>query len=122
MKIMILNWKSIYNKDDFIDVSNIWISPDEQYIIVERFRDELFVSAKIITNTSDGYIADFIECYEPHHSSIDFRSYRVEWSYMKYGFCKLCCFEMESGFDDTSHRFYFDRSLYRCLKAERRSE
>lgn len=31
---------------------------------------------------------------------------------MKYGFCKLKCFEMESGFDGTEYRFYFDRKLY----------
>ncbi len=122
MKIMILNWESIYNKNDFIDVSNIWVSPDKQHLIVERYKSELFVSAKVITDTSDGYIAEFIECYEPHYSSIDFRGYRVDWSCMKYGFCKLLCFEMESGFDGTAHRFYFDRNLYRRQRAMHHSE
>ncbi len=119
MNVMILNWDSIYNRDDFISVPNVWISPDEKYLVIERFRDELFVSARVVTKAGDGWIADFEECYEPPHHSIDLRGYRVDWSHMEYGFCKLQCFEMESGFDGTVHRFYFDRALYRRKRAER---
>lgn len=117
MQVMILNWNSIYNKNDFIDVPRVWISPDEQYMIIERFRDELFVSARVVTKAGDGWIADFVECYTPNTDSIDLRSWRIDWSCMQYGFCKLQVFEMESGFDGTVHRFYFDRALYRRKKS-----
>lgn len=122
MEVMILNWASRYNKDDFILVPRVWVSPDEKYIVIERFRDELYVAARIVTKAGDGWIAEFEECYAPRCDSIDLRGWSVDWSCMQYGFCKLRCFEMESGFDGTVHRFYFDRALYRKKRLELSSD
>lgn len=108
MKVKILNWNSLHNRDGYIDIANMWISPDGMYAIIERFRAELFVSVRIIENSTDGYICDFIKEYFPYYRSIDARFYEVDWDCMKYGFCKLLRFDMESGFFGTERRFYFE--------------
>lgn len=107
MKVKILNWNSPYNKDGFIDIANLWVSPDGMYAVIERFRAELFVSAQIIEDSIDGYICDFVKEHFPYYRDIDARFYSVDWDYMKYGFCKLMRFDMESGFCGTERRFYF---------------
>lgn len=107
MKVKILNWNSPFNRDGFIDVANLWVSPDGMFAIIERFREELFVSARIIEDSVDGYICDFVGEYSPYYRSIDARFYSVDWDYMKYGFCKLVRFDMDSGFYGTERRFYF---------------
>lgn len=110
MKVKILGWNSIYNRNDFIKVNTIWVSPGEKYLIVERYKSELYVSARIIERTEEGYICQFVECYEPNYVTVDWRVHDVEWDCLeKHGFCKLKCFEMESGFDGTEHRFWFEK-------------
>lgn len=112
MKVKINNWKSVYNKNEFNEVDNIWVSPDEKYMIIEWYKSELYVFATIKNKTENGYEGDFIETYFPHYMTIDLRMHSADWSCMNYGFCKLTLFELESGFNGTEKRFFFDRKLY----------
>ena len=55
----------------------------------------------------DHYYYDNYDCY--------LINYTIDWSYMKYGFCKLICSmpEIPSEFYRTVKRFYFDFELYK---------
>lgn len=112
LKVKINEWESIYNREEYHEVSKLWISPDERYMIVEWYKSELYVFVSVDKVIDDTYVGNFIEVYEPHYMDIDLRVYSADWSCMKYGFCKLMLFEMESGFDGCVKRFYFDKELY----------
>ena len=51
--VKILGCNSIYNKDDFIKVITIWVSPDEKYLIIERYKSDLYLSARILEKTEE---------------------------------------------------------------------
>lgn len=109
MKVKILGWDSIYNKKGFVNVPGIWVSPNETNAVIEWYRSELFISVRILEKTKEGYLCEFVEAYEPCYATIDARSYEVDWRFLEQGFCKLICFEVDSGFYGTERRFWFQR-------------
>lgn len=106
MRVQIIGWNSPDNTSAFIDVPNIWISPDAKYALIERYRSELFVFAKVLEISLEGLVCSILECYYPAYHTIDLRSYDVDWSFLPLGFCKLLRTEFDSGFCGTDRRFY----------------
>ena len=99
-------------KDDkYIEVPEIWYSPEQQYAVLELFKKEVYVAVKVDNIDENGLICSYVDRYEDWDCCGDLKSYSVEW-WLKYGFAKLHCSAMESGFDGTIKRFYFDKKLY----------
>lgn len=109
MRVRITGWHSPDNAAPFVSVPNVWISPDAQYALIERYRSELFVFTKVLENSNEGLICSFLESYYPAYHSVDLRSYDVDWSFLPLGFCKLLRTEFDSGFCGTDRRFYIEK-------------
>lgn len=109
MKVKILGWDSIYNADDYIeDAKNVWVSPDKTALIMERYKSELFVAARILEYNEERYICEYQDCYMPLYMGLDLCIYDVDWEFLKtHGFAKLTVFELEGGGVRTDRRFYF---------------
>ena len=115
MKARIINWNSNCNEiHPYFDVKEAWHSPDNKYVVVEIWKDELFVFGKLIEENDEMISLDYIDSFSGYFlEEIDYRRYWVEWDCMQYGFCKLVCAEMESGRMHRAKRFYFDPELYK---------
>lgn len=98
-------------EDKYISVSKIWDSPDKKYAVLELFKREVYVAVKVDEISDAGVSCTYVDRYEDWDWYCDYKSYSVEW-WLQYGFAKLHCFAMESGFDGTVKRFYFDKKLY----------
>ena len=110
MKVKVLNSKAI-TSDEFVNIHDFWVSPDERYAIIEVYVDELFLVVEVILNSEDSMTVRTIR-ERWHMNEPDIFRYKVDWSCMKYGFCKLDTRSMES--DETkTERFYFDPDLYK---------
>ena len=116
--VKILNWNDYYRRGGrFAEVQNIFLSPDETLAVVVCLGQETFVAVRILEQTPEGYVAEFFDEFRCSRDDCDFRICRVDWSWMKYGFCKLSWTDMERG-SSCVHRFYFDRELYEQKRAE----
>lgn len=109
MQVKIVGWNSPDSKGSFVNIHNIWISPDAQYVVIGQYHSELFIFAKVLENSTDGLICSFLESYYPTYHSVDLRSYDVDWSFLPLGFCKLLRTEFDSGFCGTDRRFYINK-------------
>ncbi len=87
-----------------------------------RKRDVLRVEIKkvIIMDWKSPYFKPgYIDAYkvefspDEQDSTVDLRRFSIDWTFLdKYGFGKLKCFELESGFRGTKKRLWFDKAKY----------
>lgn len=61
MKVKVLNSKAI-TSDEFVNIHDFWVSPDERYAIIEVYVDELFLAVEVILKSEDMHPDD-----EPHY-------------------------------------------------------
>lgn len=91
-------------------VNAIWFSPDKTKVVLEVFRNELYVAATVTNEMEECLFCKYVNHYE--YWDFDCRVFTgVNWDYLKYGFCKLNSWSMDTG-EHFVKRFYFDRKLY----------
>lgn len=114
MTIKILNFKHPCYNQSGIDAIKTWISPDKRYAVAGIFRGGYYVAGKVIEydDSHDTLIIDFVDCLSRSDDVYIFGGINVDWSYMKYGFCKLICWNIETN-QYRNSRFYFDPELYK---------
>jgi len=121
MKVRILNGQGKYISRGFEEVYRVCLSPDKLHAVIIFHGQEDFVAARIVEEGPDGLTVDFVDGFCCCDDELDFRICSVDWSWMKYGFCKLYWTMLESG-SLMRHRFYFDRELYLKKRAELNGE
>ena len=82
MKVKVLNSKAI-TSDEFVNIHDFWVSPDERYAIIEVYVDELFLVVEVILNSEDSMTVRTIR-ERWHMNEPDIFRYKVDWSCVNY--------------------------------------
>lgn len=98
-----------------IPKEQIFKDPKGKYAVVEIFKKEAYIGLKIISDENEMLVGEYVDHYYYDNYDCYLINYTIDWSYMKYGFCKLIRSmpEIPSEFYRTVKRFYFDFELYK---------
>lgn len=116
MKMKVRGWTNCPYKTDEMGwfshtVDRIWVYHDNKKAVLEVFPTELYMAVTILKEDEDVLICEYVDT-KIFGWNCDCRIFKdIDWTYMKYGFCKLYSWDMDTG-KMYVDRFYFDRSLY----------
>jgi len=115
MKVKIKGWNTFYNSNhEYHEPWQVWTSPDCQYVVLELWTFRLYVFGKIIKEDGQITTVQYIDSVSGNFidAESDIKTMSVDWDMMSYGFCKLCCYEID--FNQTkTKRLYYDPELYK---------
>ena len=111
MDVELRRWESPENRPMWKDV-RCSISPDGKWAVAELFRGELYAAGRVLCRSGDRLTVEFLQAEASFDDAVpDARSWEVRWEWLRFGFFKIVCRELDSGACRV-RRVYVDRALY----------
>ncbi len=109
---------------DTFDAFRVSTDPERRYAVVELIPNALFVAVRITSIDDRRLVGNYVNHYSCDNDIPMLMKYTVDWSCIRYGFCKLNLWapelvnEFGGSAGKTAARFYFDWELYKTCYEE----
>ena len=107
---------------------DVLFSPDRRFAVIRLHYGALFLAIRVTDAGNDSLAGEYVDCCSYSSDEPVLTKLWVDWGCIGYGFCKLVLWATEmvnefgGSFEQTLHRFYFDRNLYERKKNELHGE
>lgn len=124
MKVIIQGMpEGLAGRGNAFEPAGISADPEGRYAVLELFPSELFVAAEILRREDGEMRCRYVNHFFWQDDVPMLLKFSVDWSCLRYGFCKLDLWAPEApgpdgSFSRTVKRFYFNWELYKACYEE----